>query len=290
MAQPLTPEASAGTIRWAHIGKTIFRAAVCIATVIAVIAVLSLVRVQHDRLLSAALNLFLFAVLIVSLRWGTRYAIFLSILSALSFSWLLPPAGHFHFTDGRVWTLLTACVVTGVVGSKLSSRLRRAVLDANQRHGEAVAEQKRFRDLVNSVEGIVWEADPETFVFSFVSEQAERILGYPTDNWIKEPAFWKEHLHPEDRESAVQFCLQATAQKRSHDFEYRMIAADGRVVWIRDLVTVVVENERAVRLQGVMVDITTRRRNEEALKEQAHLLSLTHDAVAVRDMNRFIKY
>jgi len=33
-------------------------------------------------------------------------------------------------------------------------------------------------DLVNSVEGIVWEDDTATFSFSFVSEQAERILGY----------------------------------------------------------------------------------------------------------------
>src|SRR5207245_7618785 len=42
---------------------------------------------------------------------------------------------------------------------------------------EAVAAQQRFRDLVNSVEGIVWEADATTFQFLFVSNQAERILG-----------------------------------------------------------------------------------------------------------------
>ena len=55
-------------------------------------------------------------------------------------------------------------------------------------HAEAIAAQQRFADLVNSVEGIVWEADAETFVFSFVSEQAQRILGYPTERWLHEPS------------------------------------------------------------------------------------------------------
>ncbi|MEI4861468.1 PAS domain-containing protein, partial [Klebsiella pneumoniae] len=86
----------------------------------------------------------------------------------------------------------------------------------------------------------VWEADADTFEFSFVSEQAERILGYPTERWVREPTFWSDHLHPDDRDWAVRVCQEATAQKCGHDFEYRMIAADGRIVWLRDMVTVVV--------------------------------------------------
>jgi len=155
---------------------------------------------------------------------------------------------------------------------------------------EAVAAQQRFRDLVNSVEGIVWEADATTFQFLFVSNQAERILGEPVARWLSEPTFWKDHLHPDDREWAVSFRERATGEKRDHDFEYRMIAADGSVVWLRDLVTVVVDEERAARLRGVMVDITGRRRAEAALREQAGLLDLTHDTIFVRDMNDVITY
>src|SRR2546422_911263 len=155
---------------------------------------------------------------------------------------------------------------------------------------EAVAAQQRFRDLVNSVEGIVWEADATTLQFLFVSNQADRILGEPVARWLSEPTFWKDHLHPDDREWAVSFRDRATGEKRDHDFEYRMIAADGSVVWLRDLVTVVVDEERAARLRGVMVDITGRRRAEAALREQAGLLDLTHDTIFVRDMNDVIIY
>jgi PAS domain S-box-containing protein len=134
---------------------------------------------------------------------------------------------------------------------------------------EAEAVQQRFRALVNSVEGIVWEADAETFAVSFVNEQVERILGYPLAQWLKEPTFWYDHLHPEDRDWVMAFCVQATAEKRNYDFEYRMVAADGHVVWLRDLVTVVTEGDRATKLRGVMVDITERKRAEE--ERQAHL-------------------
>jgi PAS domain S-box-containing protein len=142
-----------------------------------------------------------------------------------------------------------------------NERLQGAVADA-------VAAQHRFSALVNSVEGIVWEADGETFVFSFVSEQAERILGYAAEQWLREPAFRMDHMHPADRDWTARVYQEATAQRKRHDLEYRMIAADGRVVWVRDLVTVVVESDRPVRLRGVMVDITARRRADEERQER----------------------
>jgi PAS domain S-box-containing protein len=258
----MSSAAQVSTSRRDQIGRPIVRIAVCIGAVFVAVAIVLIVNVP-DRPLAVALNLFLIVVLFAAIRWGTRYAVFVSLLSAFAFSWSLPPVGHFHSDDGRVWTLLAACLVTGLIAGQLSRRVRRAVLDANQRRAEAVAEQQRFADLVNSVEGIVWEANAETFAFSFVSEQAERILGYPAGEWLSVPTFWKDHLHPEDRGWAVRLCQEATAQKRSHDLEYRMIASDGRVVWIRDLITVVVENGRATRLRGVMVDITERKRAEE---------------------------
>jgi PAS domain S-box-containing protein len=155
---------------------------------------------------------------------------------------------------------------------------------------DAEGAQHRFRDLVNSIEGIVWEADAVTFKFLFVSKQAERILGYPIKRWLSEATFWKDHIHPDDREWAVNFCVTATAEKRDHDFEYRMIAAEGQIVWLRDLVTVVVEGDRATRIRGVMVDITQRKQADEALRVQASLLDLTHDTVFARDMNDVITY
>jgi len=126
--------------------------------------------------------------------------------------------------------------------------------------------QEQYAGLVNTLEGIVWEADADTFQFTFVSPQAERLLGYPVGRWLTEPTFWADHLHPDDRQWAVNFCVQATSEGRPHAFEYRFLAADGRVVWLHDLVTVVIEDGKPRRLRGVMMDVTDRVRTQEALR------------------------
>jgi PAS domain S-box-containing protein len=131
----------------------------------------------------------------------------------------------------------------------------------------------QYEGIVASLGGIVWECDARTFAFSFVSEQAERLLGYPRAQWL-EPGFWASHIHADDRDWVVQYCTEATRERRNHDFEYRMVAADGRTVWLRDIVTVVLAEHDSDRLRGVMVDITEQRRRDDALRESGERLAL----------------
>ena len=140
--------------------------------------------------------------------------------------------------------------------------------------------QKQQQDLINSIDGIVWEADADTFRFTFVSQQAEQILGYPAQLWVEEPGFWANHIHPEDRERAVSSCTKATAEKKPHRFEYRMFAADGRIVWLGDIVSVIVENDTAVKLRGVMIDLTQRREAEERAHRNHERMRAFHEISA----------
>jgi len=126
--------------------------------------------------------------------------------------------------------------------------------------------QQAFENLINTVDGIVWEADANTFQFHFVSPQAEKLLGYPAEQWLNDPTFWKDHIHPEDQSWAVNYCVSCTKDKLAHQFDYRMIAEDGRVVWLRDIVSVILENNEPSLLRGFMVDITERKKADEALR------------------------
>lgn len=128
--------------------------------------------------------------------------------------------------------------------------------------------ENRFRDLIQGLDAIVWEADLETHRFSFVSQRAESILGYPLSQWLFEPGFWAAHLHPEDRERTITFRRDALAAGRNHNYEYRLISANGRAVWFRDRVRLVLdESGKAHRIRGVMVDTSERRQAEDALRE-----------------------
>ncbi|MCB1019538.1 MAG: EAL domain-containing protein [Acidobacteria bacterium] len=137
-----------------------------------------------------------------------------------------------------------------------------------------VQSDRRFAGLVNAVEGIVWEADPQTFRFQFVSRQAERLLGYPVRQWYEEDGFWMNHIHPDDRDRAVGYCVVESKQHRPHQLEYRMVAADNRVVWLRHLVNSVKQQDGSWRLCGVMFVITQTKELEERLRHSA-----THDAL-----------
>lgn len=134
--------------------------------------------------------------------------------------------------------------------------------------------QTQFFDLVESIDGIVWEADAQTFQFTFVSSKAESVLGYPASRWIEEPAFWKDHLHPEDRSSAIAYCVKSTSELKDHEFEYRMVASDGRIVWLRDIVTVVEKDGHPVALRGIMVDISQSKKNEERIQHLNRVYSM----------------
>ncbi len=144
---------------------------------------------------------------------------------------------------------------------------RRRVEEALRRREQQVA------SLVDSIDGIVWEADAHTFQFTFVSRQAERLLGYPLSQWLSQRTFWEEHLHPDDRAEAMRYCLEQTRLGRAHDQEYRMLAADGRVVWLRDLVAIEMEDGRPAILRGVMVDITTQKKLEAEVSRREQRLN-----------------
>jgi PAS domain-containing protein len=100
---------------------------------------------------------------------------------------------------------------------------------------------------------IVWEGDPQTFQFSYVSACAEEVLGYPVRKWF-EPGFWAETIvFPADRADAVAFCALATGKGRDHDFQYRATRADGRVILLHDMVHVIKgDRNLPTRLRGVM--------------------------------------
>jgi PAS domain S-box-containing protein len=126
--------------------------------------------------------------------------------------------------------------------------------------------RQNYETLVHSVEGIVWEANARDARFTFVSQQAGRLLGYPAERWLRNRNFWKNHLHPKDREWVLKFRAQAVATRKDCVLEYRMIRADGGIVWLRDSLSVSQDTSGQAKLHGIMVNITERKEAEEALR------------------------
>jgi diguanylate cyclase (GGDEF)-like protein/PAS domain S-box-containing protein len=140
----------------------------------------------------------------------------------------------------------------------------------------AEASEARFRDLVQGLDAVVWEADGVAYRTTFVSDRARDILGYEPTDYLSDPRFWENHVHPDDLEQAVSASDAAICDLRDVVLEYRFLAADGRWVWINDRVRVTSDpSGQSRRLTGVMIDVSERKRLEGELARQAFEDSLT---------------
>ena len=190
-----------------------------------------------------------------------------------------------------------AAVREGAVDYVLKDRLARlgtAVQNAleqrelRRREQQAAAElrssQRIYEDLVNSLDGMVWEQALPGRRLTFVSKKAEQLLGYPVERWLGEPGFWLAHIHPDDRDEAATVSDAVVGRKGSGESQYRMIAADGRTLWVRDHYSVLVEKDRAVKLRGVLVDISSLKRTEEFTRLTAVVAEAANQAKNISDV------
>jgi PAS domain S-box-containing protein len=144
------------------------------------------------------------------------------------------------------------------------------ITDQKRVEGALRESEAGLRRLLESTKAIPWVADAQSWRMTYVGPQASTLLGYPLAAWY-EKDFWADHIHPEDREAAIAFCRDHSQAPSDFELEYRMIAADGRTVWIHDVVNVVSENGVPNILRGFLIDVTQRRRAEEesrSLREQ----------------------
>jgi PAS domain S-box-containing protein len=171
-------------------------------------------------------------------------------------------------------TVATTVIVALLTIVRLVGHLRRVETRVAGREAERDAAtearlqvEERYRGLVQSVNAVVWRADPSTLSFTFVSDRAETLLGYPVADWTADPGFWVRHLHPEDREITVTLCRDAIAGGRSHEMQYRMVSASGEAVWISDSVRVISDRIGGTEIVGIMMDISEQKRLEGGLRQ-----------------------
>ncbi|HZC75587.1 MAG TPA: diguanylate cyclase [Gaiellaceae bacterium] len=139
--------------------------------------------------------------------------------------------------------------------------------------GEASPEEvvRRYRTLIEQLPLVVYvDALDEISSNIFTSRQIEPLLGFSVEEWAGEADLFTRLLHPEDRDRVL--AAHAHTQE-THDplsLEYRLLARDGRVVWLRDEGVVVVDDHgRPLHLQGYLLDITREREAEQQLRQLA---------------------
>jgi diguanylate cyclase (GGDEF)-like protein/PAS domain S-box-containing protein len=132
--------------------------------------------------------------------------------------------------------------------------------------------ENRYRTLVESLPLAVYiDRLDESSSNVYSSPQIEPMLGYSAHEWTSRPELFMEVLHPDDRDRVLAANARTRATEEPLHVEYRLLARDGRVVWVQDDARVIADPDGGDEpvLQGYLLDITGRREAEELLRHQA---------------------
>lgn len=133
--------------------------------------------------------------------------------------------------------------------------------------------QKNIKSLIDTIDGIVWEFDIPTAALTFISKKVEKILGYSVKEYLSCPTFWEDHIYPEDKKWILEYSASLNEKGINHDYEYRMLNKKGEIVWIRDIINFVFENDVPVSSRGIMIDITKMKQAENDLSSSLDLVT-----------------
>ena len=143
--------------------------------------------------------------------------------------------------------------------------------------------EARFQALVEEMPAIIYiNAWDEPHAMLYVSPHVEEMLGYASADWLEQPGFVYRIVHPDDREALRAENARTEAIGARFSMEYRLIARDGRVVWVRDECVPVYDTDGyPLSYQGIMIDVSDRRRAEEALRDSEERFRSAFDEAAV---------
>jgi len=148
------------------------------------------------------------------------------------------------------------------------------VSDEKRLQADVQAAESRYRELVESLPLVTYVDEPGERAGSvYVSPQVEGMLGYSPAEWLRDPEFFRKVLHPSDRARVMEGLARPDDGIGRCSSEYRLVARDGRTVWVQDEMIVMRDADgRALHRQGYVVDVTERKRMEAALRRRDAIL------------------
>src|SRR4029079_6660417 len=162
-------------------------------------------------------------------------------------------------SDQRAFPCEIAITRVDVPGPALFAVSLRDVTKRHQREERMREAEAKYRTLVEQLPIATSITDHGTPVrMRYMSPQIETMLGFPVSDWLQgDQSFFLSRLHPDDRERVIAESARTHETGEEFRLEYRLIAADGRVVWVCDQTVAVRDEEyRPLFLQGYLVDIT----------------------------------
>ena len=176
--------------------------------------------------------------------------------------------------DGSIiWVHDTSTVVDRSVHAAVWQGLIQDVTERIHAEQALARAEKRFRRLVEQLPTVIYiDASDEIATAHYVSPQYERLTGYTPAERLADPGMWMGMIHPDDRARVLAESNRSNATGEEYEIEHRIIRRDGQVTWVHDHAFLIRSADDDDVWQGVLTDITDRKRAEEALSSRDRIL------------------
>jgi PAS domain S-box-containing protein len=166
-------------------------------------------------------------------------------------------------TDGE--RIALAGMLAAVLIGLLVVAITRAEGDRQQ--DEILESESRLKMMMESSRIVPYaKAGPHFLDYTYIGERAVATFGHPMAEWEK-PRAWINFIHPDDRDRMKRLAADELRPNEDHEWEYRIVGADGRVTWVRDLFRVDRKVDGSLELRGMLIDVSAQKQRELDLEE-----------------------
>jgi PAS domain S-box-containing protein len=183
----------------------------------------------------------------------------------------------------------------GKVTNQMIESVSREITERKKAEEELREKEAREALILSSLPMAFYTAQPSApFGRLWVSEQIQRISGFPNSKFIGEAHFWESRIHPDDRKKVLNR-FETISQGGAVAIEYRWQCADGLYRWfVSQAVLIRDEQGNPKEIIGTWRDITERKQADAALRESKEELQTIYNGmvdgvlIAVIETRRFI--
>lgn len=164
-------------------------------------------------------------------------------------------------TQNRIWSEEEKSTLQTLINS-ISIAIERGINE------EIIYEsEQKFRLLADNIPGTVYlSKNDELWTKIYINEEIEKLTGYPKEDFLSNSLSYIDLIHPDDMDRVIKDHRNAIKNNEKIHHIYKIINKNNEIVWVEEFGEVVKKGEDIIYIEGIFINITERKKNEEILK------------------------